>query len=646
MSPSLKRQTPRTIAIGGACLVGLGLAGGCARENGLDILARQDAKTDSAVAERANESILRSKQELAGAGGKKSADLASAETEADDKPALASRWKAPFKGVGGFLKKKPDEASDPFLAEAPAAKPKDAAKDAEAAKVKDSIALLQQEKAAGSKSGSPAERNLAMADTRSKSPGVAETAKAKSESQAALDDFLKSQEPVGVDKRATPVVYEKDLLTRKPGSASRPQPSAEEMFADHRPAKAPASDEAAEHRTLGGRGAEERAVASRGTARPFPPDLEPAEPAAPAAKPTSRLRQNAPAQDTAIAATTTKKKRPNPLVEDEPEVAESDARIRQATGREIAALLKKARTAGDLGQFDDAMSYAVAASDLAEQCSYEFTSREQKPEKLIDWLADKQAEAEQIELARTERRQMLAARKQSSVEARQTSFSTPAPEKNPFAEAVEGLTIPERNVASESKAPAGNSPFNEWAAGVGKQPATNGRMPEWPVLSRSELAASDDMWQPSRAGFEKSWTSLASAASSSSQRMSGSSHETHLASAEADAPPFVATADGHRSTHAPIATHGGDPLVQLGEPTDLAPNSRDALLARADGSRRGPRLAAPPPLSIEDGEAAAVGKSRARGIGRTAWYGIVAGLCLLLLAGFRRWAYRAAAEKT
>ena len=50
MSPSLKRQTPRTIAIGGVCLVGFGLAG-CARETGLDILARQDAKTDSAVAE-------------------------------------------------------------------------------------------------------------------------------------------------------------------------------------------------------------------------------------------------------------------------------------------------------------------------------------------------------------------------------------------------------------------------------------------------------------------------------------------------------------------------------------------------------------------------------------------------------------------
>ncbi|HVJ87002.1 MAG TPA: hypothetical protein VM452_15215, partial [Caulifigura sp.] len=128
MSPTLKRQTPRTIAIGGACLVGLGLAG-CARENGLDILARQDAKTDGAVAERANESILRSKQELAGGTGKKSADLASAETGTDDKPTLASRWKAPFKGAGGFLKKKPDESSDPFLAEAPAAKPKDAVKD-------------------------------------------------------------------------------------------------------------------------------------------------------------------------------------------------------------------------------------------------------------------------------------------------------------------------------------------------------------------------------------------------------------------------------------------------------------------------------------------------------------------------------------
>ncbi|HVJ85396.1 MAG TPA: hypothetical protein VM452_07105, partial [Caulifigura sp.] len=325
----------------------------------------------------------------------------------------------------------------------------------------------------------------------------------------------------------------------------------------------------------------------------------------------------------------------------------SDARIRQATGREIAGLLKKARAAGDLGQLDDAMSYAVAANDLAEQCSYEFTSREQKPEKLIEWLADKQAEAQQLEQGRTERRQMLAARKQSSVEARQTAYSTPAPDKNPFAEAVEGLTIPERTVASDSKNTAGNSQFNEWAAGVGKQPATRGRIPEWPVLSNSELAASDEMWQPSRAGFEQSWTSLASTANGSSHRSSSGSHETRLASASADAeaPPFVATADGHRSAQSPVSTHTSDSLVQLGEPTDLAPNSRDYLVARADGSRRGPRLAAPPPLSIEDGEAATAGKSRARGFGRTAWYGIVGGLCLLLLAGFRRWAYRAAAEK-
>src|SRR6478672_4029945 len=97
MSPSFKRQMPRAMAFGGICILGFGIAG-CSRENGLDF-TKHDARTDGAMTERANESILRSKQELAGTKGGKGATAAGlAETESDsDKPTLASRWKAPFK---------------------------------------------------------------------------------------------------------------------------------------------------------------------------------------------------------------------------------------------------------------------------------------------------------------------------------------------------------------------------------------------------------------------------------------------------------------------------------------------------------------------------------------------------------------------
>src|SRR5215208_7030987 len=70
MRQSQNRQAPVTIALGGVCLFSLGLAG-CGREAGLN-LAKSEARTDSVITERANDSIVRSKQELASPGGKSS----------------------------------------------------------------------------------------------------------------------------------------------------------------------------------------------------------------------------------------------------------------------------------------------------------------------------------------------------------------------------------------------------------------------------------------------------------------------------------------------------------------------------------------------------------------------------------------------
>ena len=68
MQKTHTRQTPIAIALGGACLFSIGIAG-CSRNAGLD-LAKDEAKTDSVITERANDAILRSKQELAGTTGK------------------------------------------------------------------------------------------------------------------------------------------------------------------------------------------------------------------------------------------------------------------------------------------------------------------------------------------------------------------------------------------------------------------------------------------------------------------------------------------------------------------------------------------------------------------------------------------------
>lgn len=647
MRQSHLRHTPTTLTLGGACLLGLGFAG-CSRDNGLD-LAKQDARTNSVVTERANESILRSKQELAGVtgDGKSSPNgLAESDTHVDERPALASRWKSPFKGVSNLLKKKTDDTGeDPFLAQSKA--------DVKAAGKEPVAGGQAPEKAVATKSPAAAtgEKKVALADAPLKTAAGTTKSLPKSvvasDSRTALDEFLKSQEPIGLDDSDLIAGYGSDDSSRKPGTTSRTKKPAGEAFATAGPHEDAAT--ALEHRTP-----QSRTVAAAGKARPFPADSIDAGTST--ARPTSKLRQNVvtePAPKNSVAAAGSK--RVNPLLDDA-EVAPATSRTKQATGREIAALLKKAKAAGDQGELEEALSCAVQASDLAQQCSYEFVSTEQSPEKMLAWLADKQARAEQLARARDDRRQLLAARpRRSTVGATPTAFAKPSAEQI-FSDAAkteevekeveEPAAEPAVAAATSRKIPVAASPFNEWANGVGRENVSEGRSPSWPVLSSVELAASDNLWKPSRSGFEQTWTELTRQTGAASQH---SDAETQLASAESNAPAFVATAEARGAASTRVVT-SGDPVVQLGQPTDLAPGPDGYLLAHNDRSvehRRGPRLATPPPLSIDDaGHDVAKSTVRGTSLSRTIWFSLIGGLALVVLAIFRRWAYQAPAEAT
>ncbi len=638
MRQSHNWRKPRALALGGACLVGLGVQG-CARETGLD-LAKQDARTDSAITERANEAILRSKQELAGVQTGKGAaagSVAATEAGGDERPALASRWRTPFKGAGNLLRRKPEEpAEDPFLAHS---------EDAVAPAGGSSIAALADEQSPAAASSAAArtvstdrlatERKVAMAETP---PAAARSKPVMSnDSRAALDEFLKSQEPVTVDDRALADAYQSSDLMHKPGTTRLPKKSASQTFSDEAiAASAPATEEL-EHRTLGG-----RSVAASSQARPFPAEAYEAE--TPAARPVSKLRQSsvaaAPVRKNPLAADAPS--RGNPLVDRAEPVAEAPA-TRSATGREIATLLKKARQAGEQGQHEQAMSYAVAASDLAEQCSYEFRSTEQSPAQVFDWLADKKAEAEQLARGREDRRELLAARRQERGPAvAPTSFSNPLAEEpaQPASAAMNPFESEPQTPASRTLAVGGSS-FQSWAEGVGRDSSPRERTPDWPVLSRVELAASDDLWQPSRLEPEQGWTDATRSGSSVAAA------ETRLASALSDAPAFVATADG-RSAAGTRVIRPASPMVQLGQPIDLTTDIADDRLAGTQGAygqRRGPRLASPPPLSIDDSEHRSTAvSSRQRGRNRVVWYAMIGGMAFLGLVLFRRWAYRTTTE--
>jgi hypothetical protein len=320
--------------------------------------------------------------------------------------------------------------------------------------------------------------------------------------------------------------------------------------------------------------------------------------------------------------------RRNPLREPEEQAEDAPAPARQATGMAIASLLKKARTAGEAGEFDEALSYATAASELAEQCSYEFTAREPSPQRVVAWLEARQEAAARPRT--TERRQIAATRRPTNeIAATPAGFEKRTAEQV-FAEEVDAA------IASTNHAAASDSSFQQWAAGVGKTPAAKEESPNWPVLSQRELAASDDLWQPSRAEFQQRWTDLRGDATPRDERRPS---ETRLAAAESDAPAFVATAQVEQPYHAVASARASDPLIQLGQPTDLLPE------AIGHGSGRGPRLAAPPPLSIEHASAPQVAKStRASNRARTIWFATIGGLAVVVLLAFRRWAYRTQPE--
>jgi hypothetical protein len=386
--------------------------------------------------------------------------------------------------------------------------------------------------------------------------------------------------------------------------------------------------------------AKREGIASTGKARPFPTDivadLDDAEP-----KPAAAQRQVAQRSAKNPLAAATAGVRRNPLIEEEPVEPEAEVaaapRSKLATGREIAILLNKAKAAGELGEFDEAKSYALAASDLAEQCSYEFTSREASPETVVKWIENR--ESSELQSRPSPQRRAIAAtrRPRPDLAATTTAFSKPSA-KQVFADEVEESTAVAETSPPERRRPIASkeSSFNQWAAGVGTEPVARPSSPEWPVLSTRELAASDDLWQPSRSEFEHSLGRLrGNPVAGRTSRQA----ETHLASAESDAPMFVATAEAHEARHVASAARTKDPLVQLGLPTDLAPGA-DTTNARS-GLRRGPRLATPPPLSIEEaGEPKAVAKVRSPKTSRTIWFAVVGGLALLTLVVFRRWAYR------
>jgi hypothetical protein len=633
MRQSHIRQAPFAIALGGACLLGIGIAG-CSRDAGLD-LAKSEAKTDSIISERANDSIVRSKQELASADGKSAGKspgkVSQASAELDEKPSLASRWKAPFKSVGNLLKRKPDdegEITDPFLARREEnAKAEERQVAANASKA----AAAERAKAASpdtrSATGAAGEKKMALADTAGKSGAAATPAKTavaanaakpkstlSSESQAALDDFLKSQGPIGVSDHV--LAADSQTISRKPGTGAGA--ASNKRTAD--PAASVALDDSAAEGVS-------RTGVKAGKARPFPGAGAEPEPKAVAAakKPTA----DRPAKTTLAAASAGARR--NPLVEDAQEEEETTARTKQATGREIAILLKKARAAGIVGEFEEAKSYAIEASELAEQCSYEFAANESSPAKVLGWLEAKEEAAGDTSIRpRTDRYQIAASRKPArEVAATPTGFEKRTAEQI-FAEEVDATVAAGQSAGGESS-------FQEWAAGVGKTPiAKSPSSPNWPVLSQREMTASDDLWQPSRSEFQQQWTDLRTNVAPKDAKKSA---ETRLASAESDAPAFVATAQGELA--APViasAARTSDPIVQLGEPTDLAPGVETVR----SSSRRGPRLAAPPPLSIEDASEPRVVASSSKGQSRARiiWYAAVAGLSLLVLLAFRKWAYK------
>lgn len=620
MRQSHTRQAPIAIALGGACLFSIGIAG-CSRDAGLD-LAKDEAKTDSVITERANDAILRSKQELATSGGKSGAKggVTQAGAEVEEKPTLATRFKAPFKSVGNLLKRKSpneDEITDPFLARreenAKTEERQVLANASKSAAAEQAKATSPEKKAATSAAG---EKKVAMADTAAKSGAGANLAKPKSaESQAALEDFLKSQEPLGVSDRALAASHDSSPITRKPGTAARPASSGRTAEA----ATVALDDAEAE-------GISKTGVKS-GKARPFPGST----PAGAAEERRTLAATKKPTPERTKTSVAAAAPTHNPLREEEAEPVST--RTKQATGLQIASLLKKAKAAGDVGEFEEAKSYATAASDLAEQCSYEFAAREASPEKVLAWIEAKEdAAAETSIRPKAERHQIAATRRPArEIAASPAGFEKRTAEQI-FADEVDATVAAQRN-------PAGESSFHEWAAGVGKTPIAKGPSPNWPVLSPRELAASDDLWQPSRSESQQQWTDLRS---SSAAKDSKKPAETRLASAETDAPAFVATAQVEQPAPLVAAARTSDPIVQLGEPTDLAPGAETPRIA----SRRGPRLAAPPPLSIEDSNEPRIVATTSKGSShaRTIWYAAVAGLSLIVLLAFRRWAYRSTTE--
>jgi hypothetical protein len=608
------------MALGGACLFSIGFAG-CGRDAGLD-LAKDEARTDNVIAERASESILRSRQELASAGGK-SVKGGVATEELDERPSLASRWKAPFKSAGNLMKRKSDDdIIDPFLANKSEVGTGES-KDALASTSKDSTSTASKVAASTSKSVATAsgEKKVAMADTAGKSSVTAARPKTatSTESQAALDDFLKAQEPIGVSDRALAASRDSEAISRKPGTTTRPASSTKTAEPGIGAASVALDDSSGE-----GSG---RTGVKNGKARPFPGASGDAAAEQPKAVAAARKSTGGTSARNPLAAAPAGVRR-NPLLDDaeEPEDTQAPARTKQATGLEIASLLKKAKTAGEKGEFEQAISYATAASELAEQCSYEFSAREHTPERIVAWLEAKQAAvvAEEPIATKAERQHLAATRRPArEVAASTTSFARPSAEQV-FADDVAAQTS------------GRDSSFQEWAAGVGKSPNAGGASPNWPTLSPRELAASDELWQPSRAEFQQTWTDLRT---NTAPKREKPAMETRLASAESDAPAFVATAQAERTGPALIAARSSDPIVQLGEPTDLAPGAEVAV---ASSGRRGPRLSTPPPLSIEDAGAqrAKASSSRSAKHSRTIWFAVIGGLSVLVLVGFRRWAYR------
>lgn len=618
----------RLLALGGGCVLSLGLAG-CARD-GVK-MAEADPNAQSAAEERAADAVARSREALADQerraksfrlpipGTKQVSVEKSKEPVAaagETKPSLSERLLGGRLSNGLFAKKETAEKGipdDPFLA-------------------------------SGEKS--PKAKEAAK-----------KTAVAKND---ALDRFLKEQEPISSDRRASVVSYEESAedeaaAPTKKAVARKSSVESSTSAAERKTAKTSETAKAA----IARKPATDRTVAKlepkKSAARPFPAaGQSPIESKAADTKSTADStkfvsREFPKDADRTVAkseskaepkANLTLKAKQHPLAAQSAVSKAAPPVAADKTGAKIAQLMEQSKAAADEQKYSEALKHAAEAQKLASTSQYRFKKGEEQPAELVAWLAT-QIDQQSMDASDATEVATRAKPKADSPFAT-ASFSNelggdpthhaaldPAPKKSEST-----LTITEGQRSRKASA----------AAGIVTPPA-------WPVLSAPEFQQSDELWQAAAVTADHHERLDANAA----LRRPMVAHAT-INAVESNPAPAKPKAKATPSPWTPeepkadiviaAAPVEKAPLVELGTPTAAMPEQFATLVASdtstaATSSRR----IAPPPLAISGDVSVAAAndsddpKASSGGSGRAGWYVAIGLAVATLLVAFRRRIY-------